>query len=292
MRKVVSVTPMMVLAIISYSCMEWTHVPNLHGQNDTNNNNSSIYQLANNGTLAKIISQNLVNYLNESASILQITSNMQEVNNVQYLDKINGSLHGISKTDDVDKRQIAKSILENADTFEAITYLLPNGDLYMEEPYERQLGQSRDNFAFRDYYQGAVSTRQAFLGDVIVSSSTADKVSLISVPIYSKGNSSLVGIWSGVLNLDKFNNMLRALSLPDDIRVVFVDGNGQKIADSNYLLSNKSESFVNLVSFKSALSDKSGSVSEEINGTKYFASYAPASILSKTWIVIVMMQSG
>ena len=265
---------------------------NLYAQNDTNNNNSSLYQLANNGTLAKIMSHNLVNYLNESASILKITSNMHEVNNVKYSDNINSTLHGIAETDDVDKRQIAKNILENANTFEAITFLLPNGDMYMEEPYERQLGQSRDNFAFRDYYQGAVSTRQAFLGDVIVSSSTAEKVSLISVPIYLKEDSSLVGIWSGVLDLDKFNNMLRALSLPDDIRIVFVDGNGQKVADSNYLLSNKSESFVNLDSFKFAKSGKSGNVSEVINGTKYFASYAPASILSKTWIVLVMMHSG
>ena len=137
-----------------------------------------------------------------------------------------------------------------------------------------------------------MNTRQAFLGDVIVSSSTADKVSLISVPIYLKENSSLVGIWSGVLNLDKFNNMLHALSLPDDIRVVFVDGNGQKVADSKYLLSNKSESFINLESFKSGKSGKSGNFSEIINGTKFFASYAPASILSKTWIVIIMMNSA
>ena len=146
MWKVVSVTLMMVLAIISYSSMEWAHIPNnLYAQDNINNNNSSLYQLANNGTLAKIISHNLVNYLNESASILQITSKMQEVSNVQYSDKINSSLHGISETDDVDKRHIAKSILENTNTFEAITYLLPNGDMYMEEPYERQLGQSRDN---------------------------------------------------------------------------------------------------------------------------------------------------
>jgi hypothetical protein len=83
--------------------------------------------------------------------------------------------------------------------------------------------------------------------------------------------------------------MLRALSLRDDIRVVFVDGNGQKVADSNSLLSNKSESFIDLNSFKSG---KSGNVSEVIDGTKFLSSYAPVSILSKTWIVIVMMQSG
>jgi hypothetical protein len=85
MWKVVSVTLIMVLAIISYSCMERMHITNnLYAQDDTNNNNSSLYQLANNGTLAKIMSHNLVNYLNESASVLKITSNMHEFNKVQY----------------------------------------------------------------------------------------------------------------------------------------------------------------------------------------------------------------
>ena len=293
MWKVVTVTLIMILAIISYSSMKLTHITNnVYGQDDTNNNNSLLYQLANNGTLAKIISSNLVNYLNESASILRITGIMQEVSNAQYSDKINSSLHGISESDDIEKRQIADSILEHADAFEAITYLLSNGDMYMEEPYDRQLGLTRDNFAYRDYYQGAVNTKQAFLGDVIMSSSTGEKVALISVPIYLKEGSSLVGIWSGVLNLDKFNNMLRALSLPEDIRVVFIDGNGQKVGDSNYLLSNNFESFVDLSSFKLGKSGKSGNVSEVINGTKYLYSYAPASILSKTWIVIVMIRAG
>jgi hypothetical protein len=283
----------MLIALVSVSYMLWTEISNIvHAQEGTKNNSSSLYELANNGTLAKILSHNLINYLNESASILEITSMIPEVSNAQYADKINSSLHGISDSYDVEKRQIADSILKHADTFEAITFLLPNGDMYMEEPYDRQLGLSRDNFAFRDYYQGAVNTKQAFLGDVIVSSSTGDKVALISVPIYQKEDSSFLGIWSGVLNLAKFNSMLRALSLPDDIRVVFVDGNGQKVADSNSLLSNKSESFVDLNSFKSGKSGKSGNVSEVIDGTKFLSSYAPVSVLSKTWIVIVMMQSG
>jgi hypothetical protein len=283
----------MSIAIISYSCIGWIHIIGYgYAQEDTKNNDSSFYQLANNGTLAKILSDNLVNYLNESASVLQLTSMLPAVSNIQDVHKINSSLHGISDSEDIEKRQIADDILKYTDTFEAITFLLPNGDMYMEEPYDRQLNQSRGNFAFREYFQGAVNTKQAFLGDVIVSSSTGDRVALISVPIYLKEDSSFVGIWSGVLNLIKFDNMLRALSLPDDLRVVFLDSNGQKIADSNSLLSNKSETFVDFNSFKSGKSGKSGNVSEVINGTKFLASYAPASILSKTWIVIVMMQSG
>jgi len=278
---------------MSISYMLWTHISNiLYAQDGTKNNTSSLYELANNGTLAKILSGNLVNYLNESASILEITSMIPEVSNAQYADKINSSLHGISNSYDVEKRQIADSILKYADTFEAITFLLPNGDMYMEEPYDRQLRLSRDNFAFRDYYQGAINTKQAFLGDVIVSSSTGEKVALISVPIYLKKDPSLLGIWSGTLNLSKFNNMLQSLSLPNALRVVYVDGNGQKIADSNSLLSNKSESFADLNIFKSGKPGKSGNTSEVINGTEFLVSYAPVDVLSKTWIVMVMMQPG
>lgn len=278
---------------MSISYMLWTHISNiLYAQDGTKNNTSSLYELANSGTLAKILSGNLVNYLNESASILEITSMIPEVSNAQYADKINSSLHGISNSYDVEKRQIADSILKYADTFEAITFLLPNGDMYMEEPYDRQLRLSRDNFAFRDYYQGAINTKQAFLGDVIVSSSTGEKVALISVPIYLKKDPSLLGIWSGTLNLSKFDNMLQSLNLPNALRVVYVDGNGQKIADSNSLLSNKSESFADLNSFKSAKLGKSGNTSEVINGTEFLVSYAPVDVLSKTWIVMVMMQPG
>jgi hypothetical protein len=281
----------MLIALGSISYMLWTHISNIvYAQDGTKNNTSSLYELANSGTLAKILSGNLVNYLNESASILEITSMIPEVSNAQYADKINSSLHGISDSYDVEKRQIADSILKYADTFEAITFLLPNGDMYMEEPYDRQLRLSRDNFAFRDYYQGAINTKQAFLGDVIVSSSTGEKVALISVPIYLNKDPSLLGIWSGTLNLSKFNNILQSLSLPNDLRVVYVDGNSQKIADSNSLLSNKSESFADLNSFKSGKSGKSGNTSEVINGTEFLVSYAPVDVLSKTWIVMVMMQ--
>ena len=126
MWKVVSVTLMMLIAIISCSYMQWTHITsNVYAQDYTNNNNSSLYQLADNGTLAKILSGNLVNYLNESASILQITSMMPEVSNVQYADKINSGLHGISDSDDVEKRQIADRILKYVELLRQLHIYFP-----------------------------------------------------------------------------------------------------------------------------------------------------------------------
>lgn len=248
--------------------------------------------MAINGTLPKILSNNLVNYFNESASIIKLTSVIPDVSNAEFASKINSSLYEIADSDDVKKRQIADNIFQHSDTLEAITFLIPNGDVYMEEPYIRQLDLSRNNLAFRDYYKGALETKQAFVGDSIISSSIGEKVALIAVPIYSQKNQSLLGIWSGILNLGKFDHKLQSLNLPDDIRVVFADGNGQKIGDSNSLLSNKSESFTELNSFKSGKSGKAGIGSETINDTKFPVSYAPVSLLSKTWVVIVMTNLG
>jgi hypothetical protein len=293
MQKKITFAFLTVIAIITLSCTALIHNPStIYAQNGDKNISSSVYDLINNGTLAKTLSNNLVNYINESASVLEITSMIPEVGNAQYADKINSSLHGIADNNDIEKRQIADNILKHGNTFEAIFFLLPNGDMYMEEPYELQLDLTKNNFAFRDYYKGAIETKQPFLGDTIVSAATGEKIAVISIPIYMENDKHLLGIWSGVLNLSKFNDMLQSLSLPDDIRVIYVDGNGQKVADSNSLVSNKSESFVDLISFKNGKSGKDGNTTEVINGTKFLVSYAPVEILSKTWIIMTMIKSG
>ena len=150
----------------------------------------------------------------------------------------------------------------------------------MEEPYKRQLDPTRNNFAFRDYYKGAIETKQPFLADAIVSAATGERVAVICVPIYMK-DKSLFGIWSGILNVSKFNNILQTLSLPVDTRAAYFDGNGQKIADSNSLVSNKSESFVDLTILKYGKSGKGENTTEVINGTKFLVSYVPVEYFQK-----------
>jgi len=82
MRKNIAVTFLMLIALVTVSYTIWTEISNIvHAQEGTKNNYSSLYELANNGTLAKILSDNLINYLNESASILDITSMIPEVSN-------------------------------------------------------------------------------------------------------------------------------------------------------------------------------------------------------------------
>ena len=102
---------------------------------------------------------------------------------------------------------------------------------------------------------------------------------------------TLLGIWSGGLNLTEFSESLQSLNLTDGERIVYVDQNGQKVADSNKQLfrTSHNESFANLQAFNNALREqKSGSVMEMINGTRMLVFYEPVQFRSTTWAVLLL----
>ena len=175
---------------------------------------------------------------------------------------------------------------------------MPNGYMYMEEPYSRQLNLTKSNFDFRDYYKGAVSTHMTYLGNVVISASSGFPQANIAVPIYSTENSSssssrpsLLGIWAGGLNLAVFNKLLQSLNLTSNEHIVLVDHYGQKIADSdkNQAL-NSNQSFANFQSFKNAVAGKAGSIVEVINGTKVLVSYHPVNAIQTKWAVLDILR--
>ena len=239
----------------------------------------------------KLLADNLENRLNKSAAILEITSKLPEVRKVSFASSINNTLRGIPKDTDLAKRNVAQGILSKYNDFRVIALLMPNGNMYMEEPYSRQLNLSKTNFAFRDYYKGAVSTHNTYLGNLIIASCCGLPQANMAVPIYSSENNtnnpSLVGVWYGGLDLDVFNKSLQSLNLTDNERIVYVDQHGQKIADSDKKQSiNRNETFANLQSFKNAIAGKSGSNIEEINGTKMLVFYHPVKAIQARWVIL------
>jgi hypothetical protein len=139
------------------------------------------------------------------------------------------------------KRKVAQDILAADKDIQIIFFLMPNGDVYLEQPYSRQENLTVSNLAFRDYYIGAIETGSTYLGDVIISASTGLQIADMIVPIYSEendidvnNNATLVGFWGGGLNFTNLSNSLQSLDLTsDEERIVYVDGQGQKIADSS-----------------------------------------------------------
>ena len=110
---------------------------------------------------------------------------MPEVKNHAYASSLNQTLHGIAADVDIQKRKVARDILSVDKDFGVIFFLMPNGYMYMEEPYSRQLNLTKSNFDFRDYYKGAVSTHMTYLGNLVISASSGFPQANIAVPIYS-----------------------------------------------------------------------------------------------------------
>jgi hypothetical protein len=83
--------------------------------------------------LVKLLADNLENRLNKSAAILEITGELPQVKNASYASSISSELHGIPIDLDIAKRKVAHDILASDKDLEVIFFLMPNGDMYMEE---------------------------------------------------------------------------------------------------------------------------------------------------------------
>lgn len=282
-------------------------------QEDISINNNPILQ--NNQTEVSIHSKNIIvqllanhleTKLNKSAIILKIVSDIPQIRALPNASLINPSFHGIPKDAEIQKRQIFQNILSIDKDFEVISYLMPNGDMYFQEPYSRQENLTRDNFALRDYYKGAVSTGDTYLGNVIISASSGLPVVLMSIPLYSSANDSssseakhtenLIGILGANQGISTFNKFLQSLPISKNETAIYVDNNGQIIASSSSSLSspinkqgqsNAGGNISSLQSFKYVISGKSGYNIENINNKDMLIVYAPVIFKSTIWGVLL-----
>ncbi|MGB9168005.1 MAG: cache domain-containing protein [Nitrososphaeraceae archaeon] len=277
-------------------------------QEDISINNNSLLQnnqtevsIHNKNTIVQLLANHLETKLNKSAIILKIVSDIPQIKTLPNASLINPSFHGIPKDAEIQKRQIFQNILSIDKDVEVISYLMPNGDMYFQEPYSRQENLTRDNFAFRDYYKGAVSTGNTYLGNVIISASSGLPVVLMSIPLYSANDSStskanntenLIGLLGANQNITTFNKFLQSLPISENETAIYVDNNGLIIASSSLSpsspinkpgQSNDGGNISSLQSFKDVISGKSGYNIENINDKDVLIVYAPVKFKSTIW---------
>jgi poly-gamma-glutamate capsule biosynthesis protein CapA/YwtB (metallophosphatase superfamily) len=250
--------------------------------------NSTIYQ---GQDYVKLLAQIMENRLEKDAAILELTGMLPEVKDISAAHMLNSTieqLKGIPQNADIPKRQVAKDILEKYGDFQVVFFLMPNGDVYLIEPYAQQENLSKTNFAFRDYYKGAITNNDTFLGNVVVSAASGQSQAVMAVPIHSGTNGTLTGLWAGGLNMSEINESLQLMDLTKNKRIAYVDNLGQVVAGSDMHPSNRNESFANLQGFKNAINGKSGTVKEIINGTEMLVSYYPVKALYSHWAVLLI----
>jgi len=267
---------------------------------NTNYNSTDSNSIQNNISLiTNILAKNLENRIQKTGAILEITSKLPQLRDVPYAHLLNqtlNTLHGIPQFADIEKRQVVKNILSSNNDLYEIFLLMPNGNMYFLEPYSIQQTLAVNNFAFRDYFQGAISTNDTYLGNVhTTAAASGARTAKIAVPTYFlKDNSTIAGVWAGSIDFNVLNKELQSLnltSLGDSTRIVYVDGKGQKIADSDINKSKIPESFVNLKGFKAAIGGLAGSTIDTVNNTRMLVSYQPVNAFHNTWVVLLMQPS-
>ncbi|MFZ1877903.1 MAG: cache domain-containing protein [Nitrososphaeraceae archaeon] len=250
---------------------------------------------------AQILANSLENRINDAAAVLEITSKLPQIMSTPNSSLLNANietLHGIPYDADMQKRKVALDILSNYDEFAEVAFVMPNGDRYFLEPYSFQINRTTNNFAYRDYFRGAITTNDTYLGDIITSAASGLKRAVIAVPVYSQTHTStdqgqIVGDCVGATDIDVLKNELQSLNLTQNQRIVYVDSNGTKMADSDRRLPlNGSESFYNLTSLQNAINGESGSIAEEVGGEMMQISYAPVQAVQKMWAVLLLQSLG
>lgn len=118
--------------------------------------------------MTRLLADSLANRLNKTAAILEVTSLLPQVRIAPYANSISPDFHGIPQNLDSPKRAIAQHILSNYHDFDIVSFIMPNGNMYILEPYSQQAHLTKNNYAFRDYFKGAVNTHNTYLGGVIV----------------------------------------------------------------------------------------------------------------------------
>jgi Cache domain len=255
--------------------------------NNTNKNNSL---LLNELESIKNIFESKVTKL---ATALQIANNIPQILQPPDISLIDSKVNGIPEDADIEKRKIAKTLLDQFNEFSSIDFLLNNGDVYFDEPFEDQLNRTVTNLSFRDYYQAVEQTKKTYLSDAIISKTTGLNLAVIATPVINHQNES-IGILLGTINFNNYDKFLQSLNLQNNSRLVLIDKTGVKIGDSNKnetSISKESfekKQFSNLISVKLALEGKSGSILEKLNGIKSQITFLPYDLFQNKRILLLI----
>ena len=259
-----------------------------YNNNTNENNNSSLLNELEN------IKNILESKVTKLATALQIASSLPQILQPPDVNLIDPKVKGIPEDADIEKRKIAKILLDQFKEFNSILYYFNNGDIYFFEPFQDQLNLTATNFSFRDYYQVVNQTKKTYVSDAILSKATiGTNLAIIATPVINQEN-NMTAILSGAINFNNYDKFLQSLNLQNNTRLVLIDKNGVKIGDSNENETSASKEsfekkqFSNLTSFNLALEGKSGSIVEKFDGKESQITFLPYDLFQNKRILLLI----
>jgi len=209
-----------------------------------------------------------------------------------YSNLISDHSKGIPQDADTEKREIARNMFDKKLDLEYIFYTMPNGDIYFLEPFSSQVKLSQLNFAFRDWYLGAMSTGSTYVSEVYISANEKHTVIATAVPIYNNVNQTLNGIFVGALDLGAVQRSLSQINHGQNEYFLIVDHNNNIVVDSR-----KSESDIEIKKFTLDLSEHSQGnkvniITKAIDGQDNIIAFKTISVGIHGWSVMSIQPHG
>src|SRR5215218_7910661 len=260
-----------------------------YSNNNTNENNNSSFLINELENIKNILESKVT----KLATALQIASSLPQILQPPDISLIDPKVNGIPEDADIEKRKIGKILLDQFNEFLSFVFVLHNGDVYFDEPFERQLNRTVTNLSFRDYYQAVEQTKKTYLSDAIISITTGRNLAVIATPVINNEN-EMTGILLGAINFNNYDNFLQSLNLQNNSRLVLIDKNGIKMGDSNEnetSISKESfekKQFSHLTSFKLALEGKSGSIVEKFDRKQSQITFLPYDLFQNKRILLLI----
>jgi hypothetical protein len=185
--------------------------------------------------------------IDKITDLLETTSKYPTVRNISYADLISTEFMGIPESSDIEKRNIAKYLLKNESILGGVYFTLPNGDVYLGEPYSAQKQLPRINFADRDWYKGVSKTNETYISSVFLSASTRAPATAIALPVYQDDSKlKLVGYWVGIINIGPLWKTIKDDYLSEGQELIVIDHQGTEMFNSgkyNYTIIQSSPPF-------------------------------------------------
>ncbi|HKQ20684.1 MAG TPA: PDC sensor domain-containing protein [Nitrososphaeraceae archaeon] len=153
-------------------------------------NNSTIQDLHDMTNKTKALVDVFATRIDEVTTLLETTSKYPTVRNISYENFVSTEFMGLPESSDIEKRNVAKYLIKNESILGGVYFTLPNGDVYLGEPYSAQEQLPRINFADRDWYEGVSRTNETYISSVFFSASTRAPATAIALPVYQDDSSN------------------------------------------------------------------------------------------------------
>jgi hypothetical protein len=202
-------------------------------QNAEGLNKSTMQDLQDRINRTKVLADIFATRIDKVTDLLETTGRYPAVRNISYANLVGLEFMGIPEFSDIEKRNAAKYLLKNESILGGIYFTLPNGDVYLGEPYSAQEQLPRLNFADRDWYKGVSKTNETYISSVFLSASTGAPATAIALPVYQDdSNIKLMGYWVGIINIGPLWKTIRDDYLPAGQELNVIDHEGTEMFNS------------------------------------------------------------